>query len=105
MSGESINLNSLPREVLLVLADRACNRLCCIANMLTTDEGDPEDTEEEFGLSVQEVIEGAHDNMICDARATLDSILRDIAAAREAKPTLVAATGDPADPGGTDHVG
>lgn len=74
---EPINLRGLPREALLIIAERACYRLACVANMLTTDEGDPKDTEEEFGISVQEVIEGAHDNMICDARATLDSITRE----------------------------
>ena len=77
-----IDLRELPRDTLLVLADRACMRLVSIANMLTSSEGDPDDTEEEFGLSVEEIVEGAHDNMILQARATLDSIATDIARAR-----------------------
>lgn len=72
--GEPINLTRLPRETLLAIADRACGRLCGIANMLTTDEGDRDDTEEEFGLDASEVIEMAHDNIILGARQTLDSI-------------------------------
>ena len=47
------------------------NALSFIAGHLTTDEGDVEDTEDEFGLDVSEVVAMAHDNMILAARRAL----------------------------------
>lgn len=59
---------------LLIIAERACASLCRIAGYLTTDEGDPDETEEEFGLSVEEIVSMAHDDLIRIARSTLNSI-------------------------------
>lgn len=73
----TINVMGRSRTDLLIIADRACSALVAIASQLTTDEGDKDDTEEEFGLSVAEVVEMAHDNMINAARAALDSILKE----------------------------
>lgn len=42
-----------------------------IASQLTTSEGNRKDTEDEFGLSVEEVLEMAHDNFIISARNAL----------------------------------
>ena len=44
------------------------------AAMLTTDEGNTKDTEEEFGLDVNEVGAMAHDNMIIAAREVLGEL-------------------------------
>ena len=44
-----------------------------IASQLTTDEGNREDTESEFGLSMEEVVAMAHDNFIVLARNTLSA--------------------------------
>lgn len=43
-----------------------------IASQLTTDEGNREDTEKEFGLSMEEVVAMAHDNFILAAREALN---------------------------------
>jgi hypothetical protein len=43
-----------------------------IANYSTSDEGDADTTEQEFGLSVPEVIEMAHDNIILLARSAVE---------------------------------
>lgn len=77
-----IDPRGLNRETLLIIAERACARLTSIANMLTSDEGDDDATEDAFGLEASEVIEMAHDNMIVEARATLDSIAAQIALAK-----------------------
>ena len=42
-----------------------------IAMHLTSDEGDDEETEQFFGLSIAEIIEMAHDEMILQARQAL----------------------------------
>lgn len=47
-----------------------------IATQLTTDEGDVEHTEEEFGLEISEIISMAHDNMITQARSALSAMSR-----------------------------
>ena len=47
-----------------------------IATQLTTDEGDVEHTEEEFGLEFSEIISMAHDNMILQARNALSAMSR-----------------------------
>lgn len=73
----SIDVTGRSREELLVIAERACARLVAIANYATTDEGDEDATEEEFGLDSTEVVEMAHDNIINGARATLDSIIKE----------------------------
>lgn len=64
------------RTELLIIADNACAALASIASQLTTDEGDKDDTEEEFGLSMSEVVEMAHDNMINAARAAIAAIAK-----------------------------
>lgn len=45
-----------------------------IATHLTTDEGDKDETEEDFGLEMSEVVEMAHDNLIGRARYACDEI-------------------------------
>ena len=80
MSQKSIDVTGRPREELLIIAERACSALVGIANYLTSDEGDTDDTEAEFGLDASEVIEMAHDNIITSARRTLDSIIREFPA-------------------------
>lgn len=59
---------------LMLIAEKACAVLCGIANQLTTGEDDKDDTEEEFGLDMAEVVEMAHDNMIMSARTVLGAI-------------------------------
>ena len=44
-----------------------------IASQLTTDEGNREDTEDEFGLSMEEVVAMALDNFIVAARNALST--------------------------------
>ena len=73
----SIDVTGRSREELLVIAERACARLAAIANYASTDEGDEDETEKEFGLDASEVVEMAHDNIINSARVTLDSILKE----------------------------
>ena len=85
MANRTVNLVGLDRETLLIIAERACAALTGIANNLTSDEGDEDDTEEEFGLDIEEVIEMAHDNMIGTARRSLDSVIATIADARSEK--------------------
>lgn len=75
MSARTIDLMGRDRTALLVIADRACSALARIANNVTTDEGDVETTEDEIGLPASEVVEMAHDYMIEQARAALDSII------------------------------
>ena len=72
-----INLVGIPREDLLVIAERACAILCTIANNVTTDETDRKKTEDDFGLDASEVIEMAHDNMILHSRSVLSRIVKD----------------------------
>lgn len=72
---KTIPLIGRSREELLIIADFACSALVSIANNLKSEEGDKDDTEGEFGLSVPEIIEMAHDDMISRARATLDRII------------------------------
>lgn len=79
-----VDLQGLPRDILLLIAERACVRLGNTANYTTTDEGDKEETEQEFGLEASEIVEMAHDNIIVQTRGTLDSIIAEIAAARAA---------------------
>lgn len=58
------------RDELLNIAERACAALVRVANYVTTDEGDEEDTS-------AEIIGMAHDNMIADARNVLGRIAKD----------------------------
>ena len=58
-------------DVILAI-ERMRSALALIAGQVTSDEGDTDATEDEFGLDVSEVIEMAHDNMIHQARATLN---------------------------------
>lgn len=83
----AINLIGIPRDDLLIIADRACSALAAIANHMTSDEGDRDDTEEEFGLDYDEVVEMAHDNLIVRARSTLNSIVSDFPNAKAKDPT------------------
>ena len=46
--------------------------LIFIASHLTSDEGDTDATEDEFGIDASEVVEMAHDNMILRARMCLE---------------------------------
>tara|TARA_R110002111_G_scaffold103665_2_gene160611 strand:- start:534 stop:950 length:417 start_codon:yes stop_codon:yes gene_type:complete len=45
-----------------------------IASQLTIDEGDKDDTEEQFGLEMSEVVEMAHDNFIIECRNALTEL-------------------------------
>ena len=72
-----VNLIGLSRDNLLIIAERACSVLTIIANQVTTDEGDEQDTEDEFGLPASEIVEIAHDNMIAEARSALDRIVKE----------------------------
>jgi hypothetical protein len=74
---KAIDVTGRSREELLIIAERACSALVGIANNVTTDEGDKDATEDDFGIDASEVIEMAHDNMITRARSTLDSIVRE----------------------------
>lgn len=74
MSRLTIDLTGRSKEELLAIATSACATLCQIANYAQTDEGDEDDTEEEFGLSAKEIVCMAHDDMIQAARATLQKM-------------------------------
>ena len=74
---KTISLVGLSREDLLVIAERGCGTLRYFANQVTTDEGDCEKTEQEFGIDASEVVEMAHDNMILQSRAVLNKIMKD----------------------------
>lgn len=71
---KTINLRDLTWDQLYGVATVSCAALVEAANNLTTDEGDPDTTEDEFGLETAEVIEFAHDDMIFKARDTLHTI-------------------------------
>lgn len=71
----TIDLIGRDREQLLIIADLACTALARIADYVTTDEGDREDSEEEIGLEFSEIVEMAHDDMIQRARSALDGII------------------------------
>lgn len=74
---KNISLQGLSREDLLVIADRACCILAAFANNVTTDEGDRNQTEDDFGISAEEMIEMAHDDMIVRSRSVLSRIVKD----------------------------
>lgn len=59
------------RDDLVLACEKMRAVLAFIAGHLTTDEGDEDATEEEFGLPSSEVIEMAHENMIEAARKIL----------------------------------
>lgn len=65
-------MQRLPYGLMDQQYERYRTALVSIANMATTEEGDREKTENEFGLDVGEVIEMAHDNMILIARGALE---------------------------------
>lgn len=91
----TVDLRGLPREDLLVIADRACCVLCQYASMLTTDEGDRDETEAEFGLDASEIVEMAHDNFIIRSRDVISRIVKDYPrAGRKADDTEAARGGD-----------
>jgi hypothetical protein len=60
------DLSMLARQFL-----RAREALIFVGAHFTSDEGDTDKTEEEFGLDASEVVEMAYDNMINRARAAL----------------------------------
>ena len=69
------------REELVLAIERMRRVLAFVANQVTTEEGDRAATEEEFGLSVGEVVDMAHDNMIEAARTVLkDAVVKKVIA-------------------------
>lgn len=61
----------IDRELGLPEVEKALDALREIAAYVTMDEGDREATEENLGISMEEAVEMAHDNMIFTARGAL----------------------------------
>ena len=70
----AVDLRNRSPEDLEMIAGFAVSALTQIANEAYSDELDRDDTEEEFGLGYDELIEMSRDNLIGAARNTLENI-------------------------------